>query len=195
MKDTLLIIFVKNIVLGKVKTRLAKTIGIQGAFEVYKHIVAQLENETSKVNHDKHIYFSDVVIKEKWPKDQKFVQSEGDIGMRMKNAFEEAFNQGYKRVVLVGSDIPDLTFKIIDSAFDELENHKTVFGPSEEGGYYLVGLNEMDVSIFEGVEWSTEQVLAQSLNKVSSYALVEELNDIDTIDDLRRSSIADKFPF
>ena len=189
MKDTLLIIFVKNIVLGKVKTRLAKTIGTQGAFEVYKYIVDGLEKETSKLDCEKHIYFSDVVIEEKWPNDTKLIQSEGDIGLRMKNAFQDAFSKGYKRVVLIGSDIPDVNAEIINEAFTKLNKKKAVFGPSEDGGYYLVGLSEMNESIFENIEWSTKKVLFQTLSKLDKYALVKELNDIDTVEDLIKSKI------
>lgn len=195
MKDKLSIVFVKNIVLGKVKIRLAKTVGTQGAFEVYKHIVELLEIETSKLNSDKHIYFSDVIIEEKWPNDQKFVQQGTDIGERMQNAFQDAFDKGYKRVVLVGSDIPDLSAEIIEDAFSKLENCSTVFGPAEDGGYYLVGLSEMNKSIFKNIEWSTNKVLSQSLEKVEEYTLVKELNDIDTIEDLEKSSIKEQFKY
>ena len=84
-QKTLLIIFVKNIRLGKVKTRLAKTIGNEGAFQVYKHLVKITENATDKLNTEKHIYFSDVIIEEKWPKTSKFVQKGVDLGGKMKN--------------------------------------------------------------------------------------------------------------
>ena len=97
MKRTLLIIFVKNIILGKVKTRLAKTIGTQAAFEVYKHIVGILEKETSNLSCDISVYFSDVIIDEKWPDAIKKVQKGKDIGERMKNAFKEAFDEGYEK--------------------------------------------------------------------------------------------------
>lgn len=195
MKDSLLIIFVKNIVLGKVKTRLAKTVGTQGAFEVYKHIVELLEIETSKLNCDKHVYFSDVIIEEKWSNDQKFVQQGTDIGERMQNAFQDAFDKDYKRVVLVGSDIPDLSAEIIEDAFNKLENCNTVFGPAEDGGYYLAGLSKMNKFIFKNIEWSTDKVLSQSLEKVEEYVLVNELNDIDTIEDLEKSSIKEQFKY
>ena len=79
--NNLLIIFAKNIKLGKVKTRLAKTIGDDGAFEVYKHLVELLEKSTSKINNcDIHVYFSDVIIKKKWPNEKKFVQEGSDLG-------------------------------------------------------------------------------------------------------------------
>ena len=193
MSEGLLLIFVKNILLGKVKTRLAVTIGNQGAYDVYKHIVALMEAETSKIDTERHIYFSDTIIEGKWLGDKKFVQSEGDIGVRMKNAFENAFEAGYKRVVLIGSDIPDITEEIINDAFCKLSENTSVIGPSEDGGYYLVGLTEMNESIFEGIDWSTEKVLNQTLSKLSDYALVKELNDIDTVDDLKKSTIASDF--
>ena len=191
----LLIIFVKNIVLGKVKTRLANTIGTQGAFEVYKYMVEKLEKETSNLSCEKHIYFSDVIIKEKWANDSKFLQSEGDIGERMRNAFKNAFNEGYEYVVLIGSDIPDLNAEILKEAFTKLETCKTVFGPAEDGGYYLVGLTEMNDAIFKDIDWSTAKVLNQTLSKVSDYQLLKILNDIDTYGDLKKSTIWHKFEY
>ena len=85
---TLLIIFVKNPVLGKVKTRLAKTIGDERALQVYKNLVEITENVTSKISLDKRIYFSDVIIEEKWSKTAKFVQKGADLGKKMQNSFE-----------------------------------------------------------------------------------------------------------
>ena len=74
MSKELLIVFVKNIILGKVKTRLAKSIGNTGAFNVYKQLFNITQTETLKLNIDRHIYFSDVVINSCWPNDEKFVQ-------------------------------------------------------------------------------------------------------------------------
>ncbi len=107
--ENLLVVFVKNINLGQVKTRLAKTVGHQSAFEVYKRLVEITEKETSLVQGcDVHVYFSDVVIDEMWPGVTKFVQQGEDLGARMQNAFRKGFEMGYSRVIGVGSDLPDL---------------------------------------------------------------------------------------
>ena len=93
MSKELLIIFVKNIVLGKVKTRLAKSIGNIGALNVYKDLFNITQKETLKLKIDRHIYFSDIVIDSAWPNDSKFIQKGSDIGERMKNAFKEGFEK------------------------------------------------------------------------------------------------------
>ena len=197
MKDTLLIVFVKNIILGKVKTRLAKTIGTQGAFEVYKHIVEITELETSKMKSDTRIYFSDVVIEEKWSDSEKFVQKGKDLGERMKNAFIDGFSDGYKRIILIGSDLPDITSEIINEGLDQLKNKEVVFGPAEDGGYYLIGLTNVVHSIFEDKPWSTSSLLKLTLEELEkqnrSYHLLQKMNDIDTIEDLKKSTIYKEF--
>jgi rSAM/selenodomain-associated transferase 1 len=196
--DKLLIIFVKNILLGKVKTRLAKSIGDKGAFEVYKELVEITESETNRLKGvDIQVYFSDVIIEEKWRGHEKFVQEGADLGERMKNAFKSGFDAGYKQVIGIGSDLPDLNADIILEGIDCLDDCNIVFGPAEDGGYYLLGMNQMNNCIFDDKEWSTEGLLENTLielhEKNLSYKLLIELNDIDTIEDLMSSSIANNF--
>lgn len=196
--EKLLIVFVKNILLGKVKTRLAKTIGDFGAFEVYKELVDITESETARIEGvDVHIYFSDQVIESKWPGKEKFVQVGDDLGQRMKQAFERGFKAGYKRIIGVGSDLPDLSADIMEEGLEALVDDDTVFGPSEDGGYYLVGMNQMIASIFENKEWSTEGLLDATRKELSdegySIKLLTELNDIDNVEDLKASSVSNKF--
>ena len=166
MSKALLIIFVKNIKLGKVKTRLAKAIGNEGAFQVYKHLVELTEKATDGVKTEKHIYFSDVIIEEKWAKDDKYVQKGDDLGEKMQNAFEKGFSDGYQEVVLIGSDLPDISADIIHQGFDSLRDSEVVFGPAEDGGYYLVGMNKPHFSIFKEKQWSTTNLLQTTLNEL-----------------------------
>jgi rSAM/selenodomain-associated transferase 1 len=184
----LLIVFVKNIILGKVKTRLAKTIGDEGAFKMYRELVSITEKETQKVEADRHIYFSDVIIPSKWIGDQKFVQKGADLGMRMQNAFLDGFAQGYQNIIVIGSDLPDISKEIIDAGFDQLNSNDIVFGPADDGGYYLLGMSQMNTSIFEHKPWSTSALLDVTLQELSeqqkSVALLPVLNDIDTFEDL-----------
>ena len=121
--DKLLIVFVKNILLGKVKTRLAKSIGDWGAFEVYKELVDITESESERLNGvDVHIYFSDFIIDEKWKGRAKFVQEGADLGERMKNAFKNGFDSGYKQIIGVGSDLPDLNADVMLEGLDSLND-------------------------------------------------------------------------
>jgi len=197
MTETLLIIFVKNIRLGKVKTRLAKSIGDEGAFEVYKHLVELTEKASEAINIEKRIYFSDVIIEEKWPKTAKFIQKGADLGQKMQNAIEKGLEDGYKKVILIGSDLPDISPQIIQQGFSALNKNSVVFGPAKDGGYYLIGLTQPHHFIFEDKPWSQPNLLETTLNQLQekkiSYSLLEELNDIDTVEDLRQSSLNEIF--
>lgn len=198
MEKQLVIVFVKNMQLGKVKTRLAKSIGDEQTFEVYKALVAITERETAKLEQcDVHIYFSDSISEDLWPGKSKFVQQGADLGARMKQAFAHSFSLGYQKVIGVGSDLPDLNAIIIAQGFSLLEQSDTVFGPAEDGGYYLIGMKKMHDCIFENKPWSTENLLDLTLQELTSLkistALLPVLNDIDTIDDLRQSGLASQF--
>lgn len=198
MSDNLLIIFVKNILLGKVKTRLAKSIGDVGAFEVYKGLVELTENETKDLSCcDTRVYFSDVIIESKWENQEKYVQEGNDLGEKMKNAIQDGFKSGYQKVVLIGSDLPDLNAEILLQSFEILENKSVVIGPAEDGGYYLIGMDSTNDFIFHNKPWSNEMLLEQTLNELDdqevSYQLLQTLNDIDTLDDLKNSSVSTKF--
>ena len=193
MNKELLIVFVKNIVLGKVKTRLAKTIGNRGAFNVYKQLYNITQTETLKLDIDRHIYFSDVVINSAWPNDDKFIQVGDDIGERMENAFKKGFELGYDKIILIGSDLPDINDRIIMQGFNKLNDSNFVFGPALDGGYYLVGMKKLIPGLFTDKPWSTPELMTitQSfvINKGKSISYLENLNDIDNIDDLNKSSL------
>ena len=101
MTKSLVIVFVKNIKLGTVKTRLAKTIGDIGAFEVYSELVKITEKATENLAIDKRIYFSNAIVDTKWANHSKTVQKGEDLGERMLNAFKDGFNDGYEHIVLL----------------------------------------------------------------------------------------------
>ncbi|MFD2566454.1 TIGR04282 family arsenosugar biosynthesis glycosyltransferase [Pseudotenacibaculum haliotis] len=188
MNKNLLIVFVKNIILGKVKTRLAKTIGNVGAFQIYQELVAITERESKNVTADKHIYFSDVIIPSKWEGNEKFVQEGKDLGERMKNAFIEGFEKGYKNIIVIGSDLPNISKEVIERGFEELDSNDLVFGPADDGGYYLLGMSQLNTSVFDDKPWSQSALLDVTLQELSeqqkSVSLLETLNDIDTFEDL-----------
>jgi rSAM/selenodomain-associated transferase 1 len=193
MSKTLLIVFVKNNILGKVKTRLAKTVGDNKAFEVYKQLVDITEECSLKVDSDKHIYFSEKVINSKWVDELKFVQQGNSLGDRMSNAFENGFKQGYEKVILIGSDLPEISPSIIQEGFDKLEKSEVVFGPAEDGGYYLIGMKKSRKFIFENKPWSETGLLEITLDELGkqdvSFSLLQTLNDIDTFEDLKSSKL------
>ena len=193
MSKELVIVFVKNIKLGKVKTRLAKTIGNQGAFEVYSELVKVTEIATEDLSVDKRIYFSDAVVDTKWKNDYKTVQQGIDLGERMKNAFKKGFEDGYKRIVLIGSDLPDITANHINKGLNALKQNEVAFGPAEDGGYYLIGLSKMYNFVFDNKPWSETHLLEETLSELKekqvTFTTLDTLNDIDDFEDL----IASKF--
>lgn len=188
MNKSLVIVFVKNIKLGTVKTRLAKTIGDFGAFEVYSELVKITENATEALTIDKRIYFSNAVVESQWENDFKTVQEGKDLGERMLNAFKDGFSAGYKKIVLIGSDLPDINATHITNGLSALQQNDVVFGPAEDGGYYLVGMSQLEASIFINKPWSQPNLLTETLqelhNNQISVGILEVLNDIDTYEDL-----------
>jgi len=111
-------------------------------------------------------------------------QGEGDLGTRLQRAFSEAFSQGAKYVTIIGSDCPAITAGDIQAAWTALQTNEVVIGPARDGGYWLIGLRELQPSLFEGVQWSTDKVLEQTLQRARQQnlrvALLRELRDIDT---------------
>ncbi len=199
MSKQLIIVFVKNIKLGKVKTRLAKTIGNEGAFKVYKALVDITEKATNAIAVEKHIYFSEVVITSKWEDSQKEVQQGINLGERMYNAFKKGFDAGYNNIVLVGSDLPDISETIIQQGLDALNKKEVVFGPAEDGGYYLIGLTAAHEFIFKNKPWSQPNLLKLTLEELKiqnlEYTLLDTLNDIDTFEDLKKSPLFKTFNY
>ena len=115
----------------------------------------------------------------------------------MSDAFRRGFKLGYDKIVGIGSDLPDLTSEIITKGLNELNANDAVFGPAEDGGYYLIGMKSMLDCIFENKPWSTESLLNVTLEELESkghsVGIIETLNDVDTEEDLRNSSIANEF--
>lgn len=184
----LLIIFVKNPVPGKCKTRLAQTIGNIAATEVYKVLLRHTALITEKLDVIKEVYYSDFVEEDDMFSDQfiKKVQSGNDLGEKMKNAFSKGFRQGFQNIIIIGTDLLDITTEDINEAFEALKTYDYVIGPAEDGGYYLLGINTLNSTLFENKHWSSNTVLQETLIdlKTEHIALLDERNDIDTYEDL-----------
>lgn len=191
MQENLIIIFARNPKLGKVKTRLAKTIGDFAALETYKILMKHTANVVEKSNAEKIVFYSEYIDhNDVWAKIKckKVKQSEGDLGEKMQTAFEYAFELGHKKIVIIGSDVYSLKTEHIDSAFTQLETHDVVIGPAHDGGYYLLGLNFIIPELFEQKKWGTSSVLENTLADLNelNVTLLEPLNDIDTYEDLKK---------
>lgn len=185
-----IIVFVKNPELGKVKTRLAQTMGDVKALEIYNKLVAYTRNVLLEISGvEKFVFYSSFIdLDDGWDNDLfvKQLQTAGGLGEKMTSAFHDTF-ETCDRVVIIGSDCPQLKAIHIEKAFKLLEKHNVVIGPSDDGGYYLLGMDRFYPFIFEGINWSTETVLSETLaiakNQNISTALLEKLHDVDYEDD------------
>lgn len=191
-------IFTRNPELGKVKTRLASTVGDEAALDIYKFLLQHTKKVTQNLNVDKAVYYS-VKIRENdiWDTAgyQKQQQYGTDLGMRMQNAFQDAFKKGYEKVIVIGSDLYDISQNDIEDAFLKLAEQDVVIGPAIDGGYYLLGLTKMIPEIFENKAWGTSTVLEGTLSDLrdKNYLLLAQRNDVDVYDDIKDNGAFQKF--
>jgi uncharacterized protein len=190
MRRTALIIFQKNEVRGKVKTRLAATVGDEAALKIYKILINYTHQVIQSLPVDTYIFFSDFIPDDTSaiPIDFSFkIQSRGDLGERMKNAFQMLFNLGYQKILILGTDCADLQTIHIESALEKLNKVDVVIGPAEDGGYYLLGMKKFSNTLFEEIEWSTINVFNQTVAKLNqanlTYDTTTILSDIDREED------------
>jgi len=189
--DSLLMIFAKNPELGKVKTRLAKTIGNEKALMIYVKLLEHTHAVADRVFADKAVFYSDKVQEfdildyYKFP---KFLQKGKDLGERMERAFGQAFAQDYDKVVIIGSDCYEITTEIVEDALTALDDHNVVLGPALDGGYYLLGMDRHYPHLFKDKAWSTPDVLLDTILDIKklklSYSLLPTLSDVDEEKDL-----------
>ena len=190
MKNAL-ILFVRHPELGKVKTRLAKDIGEQAALNIYVQLLQHTHDITCALDCDKFVFYTDEIIENDIWEEACYLkrkQCAGDLGERMKYAFDELFHVGYNKVIIIGSDCPGLSSGFIITAFEVLNEMDAVLGPAADGGYYLLGLTKMEEGIFKCKQWSTDSVLEDTICDLNNfglrYFLLPALHDVDTKNDL-----------
>ncbi len=198
MSKDLLIIFTRNPELGKCKTRLAATVGDVAALEIYKFLLNHTVAITKDLAVEKQVHYS-IKVRENdiWNEAifKKKVQRGDDLGARMQFAFEEGFDEGFERIIIIGSDMYDLNGNDIHAAFSALENHNFVIGPAEDGGYYLLGMTKMKRELFRNKTWGTNTVLHDTICDLADES-VEKLpirNDIDYYEDIKGLKVFDQF--
>jgi uncharacterized protein len=194
----LVLVFTRNPELGKVKTRLAASIGNENALEIYNYLLNHTKNVLQQVNATKYVFYSEKINKNDIWNNQLFekkLQKGNDLGEKMKNAFEVGFLSGFEKIAIVGSDLFDLEALDIETAFETLENNDVVIGPAKDGGYYLLGLKYMISNLFENKNWSTETVFDETVYDIKNlkYHLLETKNDIDIIDDIKEIEVFQKY--
>lgn len=196
MTNKAILVFQKNLIAGRTKTRLAATIGNEKALFVYKQLISITTNVLINLPFDKLIYYSEFIpldIEDKEietaAKTLVLVQHGNDLGARMLNSFSDQFKIGYSRLIIIGTDCPGLNSELLLNAFNALESHDIVIGPAADGGYYLLGMSKLYPELFEGVEWSTSKVYGQTVDIISklglSFSLMPVLRDLDNENDLK----------
>ena len=193
----MIIVFVKYPEPGKSKTRLIPAIGATKAAEIQhqmsRQTIATARQFGHKTLNDVEIRFTGATAEAMatlYGTDLRYrEQSGGDLGRRLRLAIDEGFCAGAPAVVVIGTDCPALTVAHLGAAQDALAETDAVLGPAFDGGYYLIGLRQPQHALFEGIAWSTNQVLRQTLDAASraglSVRLLETLADIDRPEDLK----------
>lgn len=195
MGNTLLL-FLKAPVPGKVKTRLAKDIGEKEAALAYIDMARAIRDE-AELLHNTHlqwVYAPTVEYPDLgWldiPDAAFWNQSDGDLGKRLSTAFQRAFSEYGGPVCAMGMDSPGLPSKRIRESFLRLENKDFVLGPTEDGGYYLIGMSKFHAELFENIPWSSEQTAKATLEHSQKLNLETDLLatyfDIDTLSEYER---------
>lgn len=197
-KFTALIIFVRFPVAGKVKTRLAETIGSSTAKDFYKLVAENTFAQIAKLEKEMitpFIFCSEkedlqAIIMWAGKNFQYKIQQGNNLGKRMYNALKTLFDEGFKKVIIIGTDLPDFSSNDIDITLSLLDKYDVVIGPSEDGGYYLLAMRQAHHFLFKDINWSTNTVLSSTIKLLNKeklkYSLLEEKMDIDTIDDLKK---------
>jgi rSAM/selenodomain-associated transferase 1 len=190
-----ILVFVRAPERGRVKTRLAAQIGDDAALRVYRRLAEQAVAETRALGAgvSVRIHYTPADAGDEvraWlGRDAEYLtQVDAELGARMKAAFDAAFAAGHRRVVIIGSDLPELSADVLRRAFGLLDSNPVVLGPAADGGYYLLGLREMVPGVFDGVPWSTGRVLDATMARLRAAgcepAMLETMRDVDEAADL-----------
>ncbi len=186
-----LLIFIRNPEIGKVKTRLARVLGAAEALRIYLSLLEKTRKTSAETSAERWLFYSDFVPEQdEWPQElflKKRQEPLEDLGARMEAAFQQAFDAGADKVVIVGSDCPELSPNILQAAFEALDHADFVIGPVFDGGYYLLGMKQMETTLFRDISWSTDRVRAQTLEKIAALnkqcQVLPLLTDIDEASD------------
>ena len=190
MNKRLLLVFTKNPQLGKVKTRLAKSIGDEKALFIFRKLIEKTAQTIGSIPVHKSLYYSDYIENEDpWDTQvsEKKIQNGETLGERMSNAFQDGFENGFEQIVIIGTDLWNLESNDIDQAFRALETNTAVIGPATDGGYYLLGLSQLIPEVFKNKNWGTASVFKDTMDdfKEQKVALLKPKNDVDYYEDLR----------
>lgn len=193
VNNSLVIIF-RTPEYGKVKKRLASETGDERAFSIYKKmLLTTIEKVLPLDNVDIYGFYDG-----KFPEDialsyKKIIlipQKGKDLGEKLYNAASYLYEKGYRKIILIGSDSPDLPLEYISEAFLRLNSFDVIIGPSEDGGYYLIGMKKPLSFLFQNIPWGSPRVLEGTISILKKhnipFSLLPEWYDIDNLETLKR---------
>jgi len=193
LTDHLVILLTKFPVPGSVKTRLAATLGDIEACKIHDRLVQHCLSANQSPLWDFQVHYAGGSLDQMtdWIGQKTLVpQCSGDLGARISGAFLSGFAQGYKRICVIGSDIPELSSKHITQAFKALDVADLSVGPTEDGGYYLIALKAPHSVLFETMPWSTSEIFDATLDKAQHNQLAvhvgDMLEDVDHFEDWQK---------
>jgi rSAM/selenodomain-associated transferase 1 len=191
LKDAALLVFSKTPVKGKVKTRLAKTLGTEKALWIYQQLLSKTESVLEEMESEVVVFYAGGSAKEFGNRFRQFTkkrQEGNELGARMAAAFKWAFDQGHTKVIGIGTDLWTINAPLLKKAFTVLDTADTVLGPATDGGYYLLGMRNFIPAVFKNKAWGTSTVLDQTRAdlKPKHLVLLEEKSDLDLPEDLTK---------
>lgn len=197
--ETIVIVFCRAPIPGKVKTRLASSIGAFASSEIYKATAEYVVWNVRSAGLPVAIFVAETEHADRvrsWLGGEQHSQHGEDLGDRMEHAVREMSRHGYQRFIIVGTDVPFLDAAHIRAAASALDQHDVVFGPAHDGGYYIIGMNGVKTELFRDIPWSTAEVLPRSQEVCALHHwkafLLPTVRDLDTIDDLK--AVMDEAP-
>jgi len=191
-----LVVMTRIPVPGMTKTRLLTILSPEDCAGIHRSFLTDIIETTTQLEGDidTFLYYGDEgpldVIVDIIPENiVRSPQRGRDLGEKMKNIFEEMFERGYKEVILMGSDIPEVDSKELEEAFRDLKDRDIIFGPTLDGGYYMVGMKKLYESIFsQEIKWGTPEVFKETMELLKErgieVGLTKVHEDIDTKEDL-----------
>jgi rSAM/selenodomain-associated transferase 1 len=188
-----LAVFAKYWAPGEAKTRLAATFGRRAAARLARAFLKATLDRLAAIKATRHLVVAPKSSQRAFERIARgryhvSLQSTGLLGERLQGWFESRLSNGATRVVVLGADSPDLPLEYVTAAFDELEHSQAVIGPAHDGGYYLLGLRDQVLPLFDCIDWGTSAVFDQTLERLQSlhanFAVLPSWHDVDTPDDL-----------
>ncbi|MEM1268618.1 MAG: TIGR04282 family arsenosugar biosynthesis glycosyltransferase [Bacteroidota bacterium] len=187
-----LLVFAKPPIPGTVKTRLTRLVTPEEAAELYRCFLLDALSAYAKLGVDVLLFVGpgDRNLMPDLPVTDLLEQRGESLGERLEHAFADAFGRGYEQAVVIGTDHPTLPLAHIEEAFRFISEGGVAIGPSEDGGYYLLGLSEPAPELFRNMQYSHAEVYCDTVRRLGMQhlAVLPSWYDVDEPDDLRRLS-------